>query len=316
MDVNGNSKITLIGSTDGKEKRNSGERKNLARQRAQSIKDILVNNWNVDPERISVQSRDLPKVTSNKEYLEGDAENRRVEIESDNPEILSPVVYSTFNEYVPLQNKVSCSIDIDTIAEIDNWSFEIAHKGKSLHTSSGSGAPSSAFEIPLDSAIISALGNRIENNQDSVDIVLSFLDKKGDKLKTETKQAIKNTQNTFEISRLSLIVFEYDESTLSEKNARMMKDFLSKEIGPDSRIDITGSTDKLGEITYNITLSEERAKAVETFMRSVQSNLNITSVKGIGSSRMLFDNALPEGRYYCRTVSIEVKNPIQSLPGK
>lgn len=316
MDVNGSSKITLIGSTDGKEKRNSGERKNLARQRAQSIKDILVNNWNLDPERISIQSRDLPKVTSNKEYREGDAENRRVEIESDSPEILSPVVYSTFNEYMPLQNTVSCSIEIDTIAEILDWTFEIRHKGKQLHASSGSGKPVSTFEIPLDSAIISALGNRIENDQDSVDILLTFSDKNGEKLKTETKQAIKNTQNTFEISRLSLIVFEYDESTLSDKNARMMKDFLSKEIGPYSRIDITGSTDKLGEVDYNVELSEERAKAVEHFMRSVQSNLNITSVKGIGSSRMLFDNALPEGRYYCRTVSIEVKNPIQSLPGR
>ena len=145
---------------------------------------------------------------------------------------------------------------------------------------------------------------------------MSFTDVNGNPLSAQTKQAIKNTQNTFEISRLSLIVFEYDESTLSDKNARMMKEFLKKEIGPESRIEITGSTDRLGEVDYNIELSQDRAKAVERFMRSVQSNLNIISVKGIGSSRMLFDNTLPEGRYYCRTVSIEVKNPIQSLPGK
>ena len=316
MDSNRDANITLIGSSDGKEKRNAGERRSLARQRAQSIKDILVNNWNIEPERISIQSRDLPKVSSNKEYLEGDAENRRVEIESDTPEILNPVVYSTFNEYLPLQNNVSCAFEIDTAVDIRDWTFEIKYKGELLFARSGSGEPASTIDIPLDSAIISALGNRIENNQDSVDIVLSFTDVNGNPLSAQTKQAIKNTQNTFEISRLSLIVFEYDESTLSDKNARMMKEFLKKEIGPESRIEITGSTDRLGEVDYNIELSQDRAKAVERFMRSVQSNLNIISVKGIGSSRMLFDNTLPEGRYYCRTVSIEVKNPIQSLPGK
>lgn len=316
MNANSDSKITLIGSTDGKEKKNSGDRKALALQRAESIKDILVDSWNIDPGRINVQSRDLPKVLSNKEYREGDAENRRVEIESDSPEILSPVVYSTFNEYVPLQNKVSCKIDLDTAARIHDWTFQISHGGRVLHSNAGIGNPSSTIDIPLDSAIISSLGNQIASHQDSVDIQISFRDDAGNALSSQTKQAIKNTQNTFEISRLSLIVFEYDESRLSDKNARMMKEFLKKEIGPESRIEITGSTDRLGEVDYNIELSQERAKAVESFMNSVQKNLNIISVKGIGSSRMLFDNALPEGRYYCRTVSIEVKNPIQSLPGK
>ena len=168
----------------------------------------------------------------------------------------------------------------------------------------------------MDSGIISSLGNIISGMQDSVDILLEFRLASGEMLSSRTKQSIKNTQNTYEISRLSLIVFEYDESTLSDKNAKMMREFLKKEIGSQSKIDIIGSTDRLGEATYNVELSQERAKAVEKFTRSVQNNLNIISVRGIGSSRILFDNSLPEGRYYCRTVSIEVKNPIQSLPGK
>jgi len=239
-----------------------------------------------------------------------------VEIETNSPEILSPVIYSKFNEYIPIQNTVSIALETDAKAEITDWRLSILHHEKQLYAKSGIQLPDAKFDIPLDSAIISSLGNSISGMQDSVDILLEFTLASGEVLSSRTKQSIKNTKNTYEISRLSLIVFEYDESTLSDKNAMMMREFLKKEIGPQSKIDITGSTDKLGEATYNVELSQDRAKAVETYMRSLQSNLNITSVKGIGSSRMMFDNSLPEGRYYCRTVSIEVKNPIQALPGK
>ena len=310
------SKITLIGNSDGKEKSNLKERKALAQGRAQTIKDIFVNNWGIQPDRILIQSRDIPRILSNKEYIEGDAENRRVEIETNSPEILSPVIYSKFNEYIPIQNTVSIALETDAKAEITDWRLSILHHEKQLYAKSGIQLPDAKFDIPLDSAIISSLGNSISGMQDSVDILLEFTLASGEVLSNRTKQSIKNTKNTYEISRLSLIVFEYDESTLSDKNAMMMREFLKKEIGPQSKIDITGSTDKLGEATYNVELSQDRAKAVETYMRSLQSNLNITSVKGIGSSRMMFDNSLPEGRYYCRTVSIEVKNPIHALPGK
>jgi outer membrane protein OmpA-like peptidoglycan-associated protein len=310
------SKITLIGNSDGKEKSTLKERKTLAQERAQSVKDIFVNNWGIQPERIIIQSRDIPRIVSNKEYIEGDAENRRVEIETNSPEILSPVIYSKFNEYIPLQNTVSIALETDAKAELIDWKLSILHHDKQLYAKSGIQLPDTKFNIPLDSGIISSLGNAISGINDSVDIILEFRLASGEVLSSRTKQSIKNTKNTYEISRLSLIVFEYDESTLSDKNAMMMREFLKKEIGPQSKIDITGSTDRLGEAMYNIDLSQDRAKAVEKFMRSVQNNLNITSVRGIGSSRMLFDNSLPEGRYYCRTVSIEVKNPIQSLPGK
>ena len=310
------SKITLIGNSDGKEKSTLKERKTLAQERAQSVKDIFVNNWGIQPERIIIQSRDIPRILSNKEYIEGDAENRRVEIETNSPEILSPVIYSKFNEYIPLQNTVSIALETDAKAELIDWKLSILHHDKQLYAKSGIQLPDTKFNIPLDSGIISSLGNAISGINDSVDIILEFRLASGEVLSSRTKQSIKNTKNTYEISRLSLIVFEYDESTLSDKNAMMMREFLKKEIGPQSKIDITGSTDRLGEAMYNIDLSQDRAKAVEKFMRSVQNNLNITSVRGIGSSRMLFDNSLPEGRYYCRTVSIEVKNPIQSLPGK
>jgi outer membrane protein OmpA-like peptidoglycan-associated protein len=308
--------LTLTGSTDGKELPNSRERKNLALQRAQNIKDLLTKEWNINPERISIQSRELPKMMSNREYTEGDAENRRVEIESNMSEILNPVVYSTFNEYVPLQQMTIVNIQQDSGVSIQDWTLDISYHGKKLKTLEGASGLTSSINIALDSAMISSLGNQLQDQGDSVDISLIFRVAGGEQMISHTKQAIKNTKNMFEISRLSLIVFEYDESVLSDNNIIMMNNFFSKEITSESTIDITGSTDRLGEAQYNLTLSQERANAVEKAMRSMQKDLNITSVKGIGFSKLIFDNSQPEGRYYSRTVSIEVKNPIQSLPGK
>jgi len=308
--------LVLIGSTDGKEKSNVQLRKNLALDRAKSIKDLLVQNWNIDPNAIMIKARDLPDNLSNKEYIEGDAENRRVEIESSHPNILDPVVYSKFNEYIPLQQLMQLAIQTDTSAAVQSWKIDIQHHGILLKSVEGIGAPPKYLDIPLDSGVISGIGNQVMNQDDSVDITLYSQTTKGESFSTRTTKPIIKTNNTFEISRLSLIVFEYDQSSLSEKNKNMMKNFLNQEIMPESKVSITGSTDKLGEAIYNLELSESRAKTVESFMRNIQPNVNIISTKGIGASKMLFDNFLPEGRYYCRTVSIEVKNPIQPLPGK
>jgi outer membrane protein OmpA-like peptidoglycan-associated protein len=308
--------LVLIGSTDGKEKSNVQLRKNLALDRAKSIKDLLVQNWNIDPNAIMIKARDLPDNLSNKEYIEGDAENRRVEIESSHPNILDPVVYSKFNEYIPLQQLMQLAIQTDTSVAVQSWKIDIQHHGILLKSVEGIGAPPKYLDIPLDSGVISGIGNQVMNQDDSVDITLYSQTTKGESFSTRTTKPIIKTNNTFEISRLSLIVFEYDQSSLSEKNKNMMKNFLNQEIMPESKVSITGSTDKLGEAIYNLELSESRAKTVESFMRNIQPNINIISTKGIGASKMLFDNFLPEGRYYCRTVSIEVKNPIQPLPGK
>jgi len=308
--------LILTGSSDGKERPTSQLRKSLSLQRAQAIKDIFVQNWNIQSSRIQVKSRDLPDNLSNKDYIEGDAENRRVEIESNYSEILNPVVYSKFNEFIPLQNVMKLGVETDSQTTISSWTINIQHHGQTLREIKGMSQPPSILTIPLDSSIISGIGNNVITSKDSVDILFTSYTSVGDTFVTITSRPIRKTNNTFEISRLSLIVFEYDESSLSEKNKSMMNEFLKKEITSTSKIEIIGSTDKLGEAKYNLELSEERARTVEQFMKSVQPDIHITTVKGIGASRMLFDNTLPEGRYYCRTVSIEVKNPIQSLLGK
>jgi outer membrane protein OmpA-like peptidoglycan-associated protein len=115
------------------------------------------------------------------------------------------------------------------------------------------------------------------------------------------------------LSRLSLIVFDFDQASINKQNERMISQFVKKSLYPASTITITGSTDNLGELKHNQKLSEDRAFHVRDLVLEDKPDSKITSTKGIGPSELLYDNHLPEGRYYCRTVRLEVETPIESV---
>jgi len=85
--------ITLTGCNDniGAEK---GNRK-LSTARAEAVRDYLQTGWNIAPDRILIEARNLPKMPSTSRLEEGQADNRRVEITSENPAILD-LVRSTY----------------------------------------------------------------------------------------------------------------------------------------------------------------------------------------------------------------------------
>ena len=78
---------------------------------------------------------------------------------------------------------------------------------------------------------------------------------------------------------------------------------------------MTGSTDIIGEQYHNQELSERRAESVRDLIVTEKPGAVITEVVGTGSTNMLFTNELPEGRYYCRTVMVEVETPIDDVIG-
>jgi len=67
----------------------------------------------------------------------------------------------------------------------------------------------------------------------------------------------------------------------------------------------------LGEKLYNQKLSEDRANEVYKYLKKIKPSTNYTEIKGIGFSKLPYDNQLSEGRFYCRTVLIEVTSPIK-----
>lgn len=306
---NPKTEIIIIGNSDGIELPSSAERLKLAEKRAQVIAAYLTGNWKIDNKRIKIETRDVPKIPTNIRYNEGYEENRRVEIYSDDPNLLKPVVHSRFLEYAPVQDVQSFNTSLRSDIKPISWKLSIAGKNGELISQSGSNSPQNiSLQIPQKS--MSMIDKELFEG-DSLKAFLRLTLNDGSELLSGCSIPVSKTKNVFEVSRLSLIVFDFNRYDISDQNKRMMQQFVRDAIKTTSNTSITGTTDKLGEEQYNLELSKSRAFTVRDYLLSLQPSTKLNDVKGVGASILPFDNSLPEGRYYCRTVSIEVKTPVK-----
>ncbi len=102
----------------------------------------------------------------------------------------------------------------------------------------------------------------------------------------------------------NLLLFHFDSSAVlafSDEANALMRD----RIAPSSELTVVGHTDRIGLPSYNRQLSQRRAEfAAEALGVPVQ------TIRGMGESRLLYDNTFPEGRYYSRTVTVTVETPV------
>ena len=116
------------------------------------------------------------------------------------------------------------------------------------------------------------------------------------------KQKEEEQKTEIHLEKYSLILFDFDKSEITANNKKIV-DFIKSKIKPNSIVKINGFADRVGEQDYNKKLSEQRALSTAAALRIKPQEIN-----GIGSSVLLYDNNLPEGRYYCRTVEINIEN--------
>ena len=103
-------------------------------------------------------------------------------------------------------------------------------------------------------------------------------------------------------------LFESNSAVLTPASEQALADLL---VQLESFQEITdmaviGHTDSTGDASYNQSLSEQRAAAVQTFLKAAYPNVNITS-SGLGEETPVATNSTPEGRQLNRRVEIEVK---------
>ncbi len=115
-------------------------------------------------------------------------------------------------------------------------------------------------------------------------------------------------EETLRISFDSDILFAVDSAILSDASkdsldefARVMRDY------PQTAILVQGYTDSTGSETYNMELSERRAKAVFNHLALREVEPARMAAIGYGEGYPVADNATPEGRALNRRVSILVK---------
>ncbi len=309
MVENSNAKLRIVGCNSG-----IGEELDntlLSEKRATMIKEYFELVWGIDNSRLKVEKRQLPDQKSTPiTDIDKMAENRRVELISDVYEITSPIfLYDTLRKANPPTARFYTSAT--TNSSLKNWTLNAKQNSsnKSNFEQSGNDILPKSFDWQLNNnqKLIPSLNQQIE-------VTLNLENLKGMKMSISsilpvnyisiTKKRIEKI-NDMEISRYNLILFDFNKFDIKSNNQKIV-DFIKKNLNPESKVKITGYTDKTGEAQLNLKLSQNRAQAT----KDILSHPNSTAV-GEGNNISLFNNEYPEGRFYCRTVDIYVETPIK-----
>lgn len=303
--------ITLVGCND-----NIGEekgKKKLSSQRAEAVQSYLQSVWNVAPERITVEARNLPKNPSTSRSAEGQAENRRVEILATDPVILAPIrsTYLTTRIDAP---ELILNPEIVAPHGIASWKLSAANTAGKLAELSGTGSPAKAIKIPLggDLRALAAGGD--------ISVKMELLDLKGQGMALtpapvkvnfiETSQRLAQKQDQRVQEKYALILFDFDKDTIGGSNQEIIDKIVNRiKVLPQATADIVGHTDNIGKEAYNLKLSERRALAVNkqlvtAFGEGVGDRIRFS---GVGPNSPLYENVSPETRSFNRTVTITLE---------
>jgi outer membrane protein OmpA-like peptidoglycan-associated protein len=305
-------KLRLVGCNSNLETEKAN--KELSRKRAETVRDYLVNTWEIDAGRIKIEARDLPeKASTPVEEPDKIQENRRVEIYSDKIEVLEPV-FTT--DTIRTVNPPIARFKPEIIAEagLSKWKLTAIQDPRQIFNNFEREGGNEAIPKEID-WIFSSDQKSIPRQQKMITYELGATDKKGKSIITGEKKLPlelitiekKRTQRIgdMEIDKFSLILFDFDKSEITGANKKIT-DFIKSRIKTESSIEILGYTDRTGDANYNKNLSQKRA---ETSKLAI-SRPDATAL-GIGEEELLYNNDIPEGRFYCRTINIIVKTPVK-----
>ncbi len=307
LNENPKERITLIGcnSNSGNEKGN----KELSKARAESVRDYLRDVWGIDEKRMRISARNLPRQASRSDEEGPDAENRRVEIVS-RGNVLGEPVMTTDTLRILSTTRLKFYPVANSAFGIKEWKLQAIQGKKVLKEFSGNGNIPASLDW-----VINQKDTNAPKNYANVSYTLSVSDSLGQKITTK-KKWLSVEQITIDRKRLerkadkefeyySLILFDYGKSKLGREHRKVLN-FVKNRFNGDASIVIYGYSDRIGDEDDNKKLSERRARSASRML-----GIPNARVEGLGESQLLYDNDLPEGRFYCRTVRIEVITPVK-----
>ncbi len=288
----------------------------LSRSRAESVKKYLVSVWGIAPERIVVKARNLPLTpskTSEFEYYDAVRdENRRVEITAWDWRILEPVVtFDTLRSISPENIRFKCTTNGDE--ELESSKFTVSVGKNEILSALAKESNSSQSELNVVSK-----RDYIREDNNRIDYSYEGRNKKGFSCNARGYVPYKVFIRDSTYDRYSLILFDFDSYKLSEANDRISEYINTRIVRSSSgnilgTVDIVGFTDVIGSQNYNLELSTKRA---ESIYKDLGPESDRITYRGIGEEKPLYPDIFPEGRFYSRTVTLTVKNPVEQKSGR
>lgn len=295
--------IEIVGTTDG------DEELVVAKERAEFAKDYLVVNYGIDPERLKIKSQELPNKASSPKVDDGKEENRRIEIKTNDASLLDPITIELNRQTYATPNLIEFVPKIEASDSINSWTMEITQEDRLVKRFAGYGS--------LKALQWAVLPNDLARTKVPIDYTFYVEDVNGqddqvsgsipvDYFSTERKET--ETRSDKEISKFSLVVFDFDSPEISFIDKEILKKNVIPSIQNNSVIQIYGYADRIGNDEYNKKLALRRAESVKNYIEPFAIN-NTIEVYGIGESIEIYDNNLPAGRQLSRTVQIYVITP-------
>jgi outer membrane protein OmpA-like peptidoglycan-associated protein len=307
MDEFRQAKLNLVGCNAdlGPEKGNT----TLSNNRAQAVKDYLVNTWNIAEDRITIEARNLPDKPSNENEADGQQENRRVEMTSNFPQIFEPLI---IRDTLTITNPPVLRFKPEVFAEIgiQSWILTTAQSNGELKVFKGTGQPPTAIDWDLESEreFIPRLDEDFLYKLEVVDNDNKIWESPMQKLPVKSL-TVQNkfmamldgeVLNDVQFDMYSLISFAYNSAELTPFHIPIIDQAKRRMADADEfTIEIQGYTDRTGTAELNLDLSQRRADAAAVGLK-----VDKKFAKGFGKDKPLYNNDLPEGRFYNRTVYI------------
>jgi outer membrane protein OmpA-like peptidoglycan-associated protein len=305
--------VRLVGCND-----NVGEekgKKKLSTARAEAVRNYLQTVWNIAPERLTVEARNLPALPSTSRSAEGQAENRRVEIQASDPAILAPI-RSTYIATRIDNAALNLKPEVTAPYGIASWKVTAGNGAGKLAELSGQGDPAKETKIPLPGSV----DLRAMATGGDIAVKMELQDRKGQSMTLtpppvkmtfiETSKRLAQKQDQKVQEKYALILFDFDKDTISGPNQEIVNRIVARiKALPQASVDIVGHTDNIGKESYNVKLSERRAVAVNKLLTAAYGEPVGDRVKysGVGPGNPLYDNQTPEGRSFNRTVTITLE---------
>lgn len=310
MVKNSSTNITLVGSSE------KGSEDGVAM--AESIKTYLANVFEINSARITTKGQLKPNIPSEqpggtKELVllrEGD---RRVSIESNSPELLMEFQVGPDALLKPLEFVTLQEAPIDSYVTIDAAGAGQAYSSWSLETTDPDGnvkvfGPYTQEKVSIPGKNI--MGTRAEGNY-KVKMIGKTKDGKIVEKTTTTHMVLWTPSKTEEGLRYS-IIFEFNKSKAIAMYEKYLREVVAPRIPKKGVVIIHGHSDIIGEESYNLNLSLDRANEVKDIIEKALSDSGRKDVKfkvhGFGEDESMspFENNLPEERFYNRTVIIDI----------
>lgn len=315
MRLNPKTQITIRGH-DSKEPA-LGETSRISEQRAMIVARYLHSVWRIDPSRTRIlPSGGFPAHRSGTADSLTNAENRRVEIRSDDWEIVAPIMQEDFrrvSEPGDMLFLMSNGVSDELVA---SRRIEITRHGRRWHTITEPGLRDSLSapynwgregnedSIPVDTAryvatLVVQLKDGRECRSAPLEIPIIIVT-------NEVKRRERLVEETRDI--YSVLLFDYGSDRIGPIGRKILRELIVADIRAGAKIVVTGFA---GREPDDLDLSTRRAKGIADIVRTLASANRIASLEsaGVGNDAPLYNADLPEGRFYNRTVKVRIVTP-------